>query len=27
LESAEEGYEDAICVNIEGALKNEKFQG
>jgi len=27
LESSEEDYEDAICVNIEGVLKNEKLQG
>jgi hypothetical protein len=27
LESAEEDDEDAICVNIEGVLKNEKLQG
>lgn len=27
LEASEEDCEDAICVNIEGVLKNEKSQG
>jgi Fanconi anemia group D2 protein len=27
LDSAEEDYEDTICVNIEDVLKNEKLQG
>ncbi|PNF22433.1 hypothetical protein B7P43_G16287 [Cryptotermes secundus] len=27
LEASEEDYEDAICVNIEGVLRNEKSQG
>lgn len=27
LEASEEEYDDAICVNIEGVLKNEKSQG